>query len=237
MKNITIRINVYPSSVMFTYSHYVNDRNIDDKKYKNLPSIFWEIINPLIKETLEDRSNGWRLRIKTFESEHDIDLMFEEHEAKILSDKENHKEAVEKRLLAEAEAEKKEIPEILLSWAKERHNCGESLSGPGGYSFVDDVLAGDNFIVYKVTSKNWNPYGGQRNSGITMAEGIYAFDGIEELTIKPWGIYRDGENQYNDNWDNCHYLVSLKGNILTLRNSRSGALSQHKLDFRGGGDK
>lgn len=221
----------------------MNERRIEDlKKYRDLPNIFWEIVNPLINETWESEYAEpyprERIYTKTFyQSEYDIDLMFAEHDAKAALEKKNRQEAFEKRLLAEAKAEKKEIPEILLIWAKERHNCGESLSGPGGYSFVDDVLAGDNFIVYKVTSKNWNPYGGQRNSGITMAEGIYAFDGIEELTIKPWGIYRDGENQYNDNWDNCHYLVSLKENVLTLRKSRSGALSQHKLDFRGGGDK
>ena len=234
MKKITVCIKVWVSWSSASYTRLVNDRDVDDPKYKNLPSIFWEIINPLLEETLKTEYVEFLTYRKTFNSKHDIDLMFTEYETKIALEKKNHQEAVKKRLIAEVEAEKKEVPEILLSWAKERHNCGNSLSGPGGYSFVDDVLAGDNFIVYKVTSKNWNPYGGQRNSGITMAEGIYAFNGIVELVIKPWRIYRDGENQFNDNWDLCHHLMSIEGNVLSLKTCGSGNLSQHKINFERG---
>ena len=239
MKTYVVEISTSVSLTMSTDFLEINGKLItmlSPECRKDFPEKFWEILDPVIRE-MKTEKHSLRHK-KTMTCEADIEAMLNEHRVEIARKEAECKNAIKEQLTEQAVAEKKEVPEILLRLAKEKHDRKGSLSGPGGYAYVDDVVAGDGFIVYKVTSKNWNPYGGERNSGITMAEGIYAFDGATEITIKPCRIYRDGENQHNDNWDNCHSIEAIDGLVVTLhsysRRVNSNKKSKYKLDFNEG---
>lgn len=107
---------------------------------------------------------------------------------------------------------KKEIEKAI----KEKYSNNHGLRD-GGTRGVREVIEGKNFIVFSVQHKGYNR-GGVRNSGITIWEGWYAFNGMREITLFPMSMWRDGENYHNDRpWDRWIFK-GIKGHTVTFEN-------------------
>lgn len=112
---------------------------------------------------------------------------------------------------------------------RKKYNKGESLSD-GGYGRVDKIKDGNEFIVFDVELKTCN-HGGERNSGITMWQGIFAHNGKCEIVIKPLALWRDGENQENDRPWLRWGIVEVREDEVVLTNLHDGGHEIIRLDF------
>jgi len=112
------------------------------------------------------------------------------------------------------------------------------LRDDGGSTSVGTIVLDNEKKVaaYSLDSGNWNPYGGVRNSGITKWQGINVYDGQSEIEVKPMAMWRDGENQYNDN-PAKHYIIRKLEKVdedvyrLVLENFR-GTVETYKINFK-----
>lgn len=120
--------------------------------------------------------------------------------------------------------------EEIRTLVERKYKKGESLFD-GGFTRVENIHEEENFIVYSVVYKNCNK-GGTRNSGITVWEGIFASDGIEEIEIKPLSLWRDGENTDKDRVWLRFSIVKLSGTQLILRNFHDLSIEICELDFK-----
>jgi len=104
----------------------------------------------------------------------------------------------------------------MIAVMEKKHEKGAGLSEGGTYS-VFTVKEGEGFIIFSVQAKDYNK-GGRRNSGITIWEGWYAFDGEKEIQLIPMTMWRDGENQRNDKPRNSWVVMEIKGKEVIFRN-------------------
>ena len=119
----------------------------------------------------------------------------------------------------------------------EMHPQEGRLRDDGGSKSVGTIVLDDKKEVaaYLLEHGNWNPYGGIRNSGITKWQGINIFDGENDIQVKPMAMWRDGENQYNDNPASHYSIEELKkvyeGRYNLVLENGNGIVEIHQIDF------
>jgi len=120
------------------------------------------------------------------------------------------------------------------------HPARGKLRDDGGSFSVGTVVPDKEkrVIAYSLDSGNWNPYGGIRNSGTTKWQGINVYDGQNEIEVKPMAMWRDGENQYNDNPANNYMIREFKeirdGKYELVLENFEGKTEKYSIDFKEG---
>lgn len=122
------------------------------------------------------------------------------------------KEKDQKKFDKLPEKEKTEIVETsqmeasLMNKIKDKHPSGGDLYS-GGVEGIDDIVSCNDKEALAYSMSNDLAYrGGASSSGISYYQTIRMFNGKKDMEIKPWGLWRDGENQYNDN-PSAHYFI------------------------------
>ena len=126
----------------------------------------------------------------------------------------------------------------LVKKIRELHPSKGRLRDDGGSTSVGIIFPDKEgkAIAYSLGFGNWNPYGGTRNSGITKWQGISVYDGQTEIEVKPMAMWRDGENQYNDNPANHYIIREFKeiedGKYELFLENFADRTERHSIDFK-----
>lgn len=105
---------------------------------------------------------------------------------------------------------------ILIKKILEWHPGGGDLYR-GGTEGIDAIVADDEkeALAYSISNSQANTMGnpmglGSDKGGLTYRQGINVSDGVTDIVVKPFRIWRDGENQAKDKPENHFFIEEFK---------------------------